>query len=35
MLTVVGDWIDRYNENREAATLELINYVIEVSEYEN
>ena len=31
MATVVSDWIDRYNENKEAATLELINYVIEVS----
>lgn len=31
MATVVSDWIDRYNENKESAALELINYVIEVS----
>ncbi len=27
---VVGEWIDRYKENKEAATLELVNYVVQV-----
>lgn len=31
MATVVSDWIDRYNENKEAAALELVNYIIEVN----
>lgn len=30
MAVVVSDWIDRYKEDNELATLELVNYVVQV-----
>lgn len=32
MALVVSEWIERYKEDQQAATLELINYVIKVSQ---